>query len=63
MRIVLSAITVIEPEHGLHRAETAEQAQKRRQYLDTAALHFGYTIGTRYLRHFEMIPNLSVAQL
>ncbi len=33
--IVLSAITVIELEHGLYRAQTAEQAQKRRDYLDT----------------------------
>ena len=30
--IVLSAITVIELEHGLHRAQTAEQAQNRREY-------------------------------
>lgn len=33
--IVLSSITVIELEHGLHRARTAEQAAKRRAYLDT----------------------------
>jgi tRNA(fMet)-specific endonuclease VapC len=33
--IVLSSITVIELEHGLHRAQTAEQARKRREYLDT----------------------------
>jgi tRNA(fMet)-specific endonuclease VapC len=33
--IVLSSITVIELEHGLHRAQTAEQARKRRDYLDT----------------------------
>jgi tRNA(fMet)-specific endonuclease VapC len=33
--IVLSSITVIELEHGLHRAKTAEQARKRREYLDT----------------------------
>src|SRR6266496_2875800 len=97
--IVLSSITVIELEHGLHRAQTAEQARKRREYLDTVfaaipiepftrgmaqlaarvdadarrlgctvpfadlligatALHFGYAVGTRNLRHFEMIPNL-----
>ena len=29
--IVLSSITVIELEHGLHRAQTAEQARKRRE--------------------------------
>jgi len=33
--IVLSSITVIELEHGLHRAQTAGQARKRRDYLDT----------------------------
>ena len=33
--IVLSSITVIELEHGLHRAHTAEQTRKRREYLDT----------------------------
>jgi len=33
--IVLSAITVVELEHGLHRAQTAGQAQQRRAYLDT----------------------------
>jgi predicted nucleic acid-binding protein len=98
---VLSSITVIELEHGLHRAQTAEQAQNRRNYLDTVfaaipvesfskemaqiaakvdadarmagkvipfpdlligatALHFGYTVGTRNLRHFRMIPDLTV---
>ena len=102
--IVLSSITVIELEHGLHRAQTAEQARKRREYLDTVfaavpvepftgamaqlaakidaearrsgqtipfadlligatALHFGYAIGTRNLRHFQMIPNLTVIQI
>jgi len=102
--IVLSSITVIELEHGLHRAQTAEQFQKRRDYLDiifavipiepftremaqlaakidtetrkagrtvpfadlligTTALHFGYAIGTRNLRHFQMIPNLNVTRL
>jgi predicted nucleic acid-binding protein len=102
--VVLSAITVIVLEHGLHRAETAEQARKRREYLDTVfaaitaqsftaetaqlaakidaearqvgrkipfadlligatALHFGYAIGTRNQRHFDMLPNLSVVKL
>jgi tRNA(fMet)-specific endonuclease VapC len=32
--IALSSITVIELEHGLHRANTAEVARKRREYLD-----------------------------
>ena len=120
--IVLSSITVIELEHGLHRAQTTEQARKRRDYLDTVfaaipvepftramaqraakidaearqlgrtipladllidaearqlgrtipladlligatALHFGYAVGTRNLRHFQMVPNLAVTQL
>src|SRR4051794_21363131 len=29
------SIAVIELEHGLHRAHTAEQARNRREYLDT----------------------------
>jgi predicted nucleic acid-binding protein len=99
--IVLPSITVIELEHGLHRAQTTEQARTRREYLDTlfaaipvepftremaqlaakldaearqtgrtipfpdlligaTALHFGYAIGTRNLRHFQMVPNLAV---
>ena len=101
--IVLSSITVIELEHGLHRAQTTEQARKRREYLDTVfaaipvepftramaqlaakidaearqlgrtipfadlligatALHFGYAVGTRNVRHFQMVPNLAVIQ-
>ena len=102
--IVLSSITVIELEHGLYRAQTAEQAQNRRHFLDTVfaaipvepftkdmariaakvdaearmlgsvipfadlligatALHFGYGVGTRNLRHFRMVPDLPVIQL
>jgi predicted nucleic acid-binding protein len=102
--IVLSAITVIELEHGLHRAQTAEQVRTRREYPDTVfaaipvepftmgmaqfaakvdaearklrrtipfadlligatALHFGYAVGTRNLRHFQMVPNLDIIQL
>jgi predicted nucleic acid-binding protein len=101
--IVLSSISVIELEHGLHRAQTAGQARKRREYLDTVfaaipvepftremaqlaaridaeargagrtipfadlligvtALHFGYAVGARNLRHFQMVPNLAVIQ-
>jgi len=33
--IILSAITVIEMEHGFHRANTPERAKRRRDYLDT----------------------------
>ncbi|MBI3208793.1 MAG: PIN domain-containing protein [Candidatus Solibacter usitatus] len=102
--IVLSSITVIELEHGQHRARTVEQAARRRAYLDTVyaaipaepftremaqlaakidagarqhgctipfadlligatALHFGYGVGTRNLRHFQMVPNLRITQL
>ncbi len=102
--VVLSSVTVIELEHGLHRAQTAEQARNRRNYLDTifaaipvesfsremaqiaakvdaearkngkvipfsdlligaTALHYGYALGTRNLRHFQMIPNLAVRPL
>jgi predicted nucleic acid-binding protein len=31
--------------------------------IGATALHFGYSIGTRNLRHFRMIPNLAVIQL
>ena len=102
--IVLSSITVIELEYGFHRANTAELARKRRDYLDTifaaipvepltkeiaqlaakidaegkqtgrvipfqdpligvSALYFNYAVGTRNLRHFQMIPGVNVIQL
>ncbi len=35
MEIVLSAISVVELEHGIYRAQSAQQASKRRSYLDT----------------------------
>ena len=31
--------------------------------IGVTALHFGYGIGTRNLRHFRMIPNLNVIAL
>src|SRR5437764_1157041 len=90
--IVVSSITVIELEHGLHRANTVELMRRRRDYLNivfaaipvepfsremaqaaakidaeakriglvipfadlligSTALHFGYAVGTRNLRH------------
>jgi len=102
--IVLSSITVIELEHGFHRANTGELARKRRDYLNTifaaipvepltreiaqlaakidaqakqagsvipfpdlligtTALYFNYVVGTRNLRHFQMIPGVNVIQL
>ena len=101
---LLSAITVMELEHGWHRANTPEAAGKRRRYLDevlailpvepftgemgvlaakidanmkkaglvlatadlligVTALHYGYAVGTRNLRHFQMIPGLRVLAL
>ena len=89
---------------GLHRAQTAEQVRKRREYLDAifaaipvepftkemaqlaakvdaearqlgrtiplpdlligaTALHFGYAVGTRNLRHFQMVPDLVIIPL
>ncbi len=33
--ILLSSVTVIELEHGLHRAQTSQQARTRRDYLNT----------------------------
>jgi tRNA(fMet)-specific endonuclease VapC len=101
---VLSAITVMELEHGWHRAPSPEVAQQRRRYLDevfdiipvepftremgmlaaridagmkkagiviatadlligVTALYYGYAIGTRNVRHFRMIPGLTVIEL
>jgi predicted nucleic acid-binding protein len=101
---LLSAITVMELEHGWHRAKTPEIAAKRRRYLDEVlavlpvepftgemgspaakvdvemkkaglviatadlligitALHLGYAVGTRNVRHFRMIPGLKVLPL
>jgi predicted nucleic acid-binding protein len=101
---MLSSITVMELEHGWHRANTPEAALKRRRYLDevfailpvepftremgvlaakidaemkkaglviatadlligVTALHYGYAIGTRNVRHFQMIPGLKVISL
>ncbi len=102
--VLLSAISVIELEHGYWRAATPETAQRRRAFLDevlaaipvhpftlemaqlaakidagarregttipfadpeigVTALHFGYAIGTLNVRHFRMIPGLSVVEL
>lgn len=33
--IVLSAISVVEPEHGIHRGHSPQQAARRRRYLET----------------------------
>ena len=101
---VLSAITVMQLEHGWHRANTPETALKRRRWLDevfsiipvepftremgllgasvdaemkktglviatadlligVTALHYGYAIGTRNVRHFRMVPGLKVVSL
>jgi tRNA(fMet)-specific endonuclease VapC len=31
--------------------------------IGATALHFGYAVGTRNLRHFRMIPDLSIIEL
>jgi predicted nucleic acid-binding protein len=31
--------------------------------IASTALHFGYGVGTRNLRHFKMVPNLAIVQL
>jgi predicted nucleic acid-binding protein len=31
--------------------------------IGATALHFGYSVGTRNLRHFRMIPGLGILQL
>ena len=28
--------------------------------IGVTALHFGYAVGTRKLRHFRMVPNLAI---
>ena len=38
-------------------------ASHRALLIGATALHFGYAVGTRNLRHFHMIPNLAVIQL
>lgn len=101
---LLSSITVMELEHGWHRANTPAAAAKRRSYLDevlaiipvepftrtmallaakidadmkrdglviatadlligVTALHDGYAIGTRNVRHFRMIPGIKLISL
>ena len=103
-KFLLSSISVMELEHGWHRANTPEAAAKRRRYLDEVlaiipvepftremgalaakinaemrkvglviatadlligitALHYGYALGTRNVRHFRMIPKLNVISL
>ena len=102
--IVLSAVCVIELEHGYWRASTPELAARRRAWLDevltalpsepltkemaklaakidaearklgntiafgdlqigATALHFGFAVGTANVRHFAMIPDLTVKPL
>ena len=103
-QFILSAITVMELEHGWHRANTPEIAIKRRRFIDevlavipvesftremgvmaakidadmkmngqviatadlligVTAAYFDYAVGTRNLRHFQMIPGLKVVAL
>jgi len=102
--VVISSVTVVELEHGLHRARSEQQVTRRRDYLDNlfaavpvesftkemaqiaakidaesrrlgitvpfpdlmigvTALYFGYSLGTRNLRHFKLISGLKVIEL
>ncbi|MBK9167688.1 MAG: PIN domain-containing protein [Bryobacterales bacterium] len=102
--IILSAVSVVELEHGIYRARSGEQAASRRSYLDTVfdaipvealtreigstvaqadaearkrglvipfadlliggtALHFGFGLARRNVRHFRMIVGLTVISL
>jgi len=74
---LLSSISVMELEHGWHRANTPEAAAKidadmkkvglviatADLLIGITALHLDYAIGTRNVRHFNMIPGLKVLPL
>ena len=48
--IILSSITVMELEHGVHRAQNPEQARRRREYLNTV-----FTQYSSLKEHFNAI--------
>jgi len=58
--VVISSITVIELEHGLHRANTPDRARKRRAYPDTIFVdrlsRFNKIAG-------EMVPHLKIEEV
>ncbi len=49
--IVLSAISVVELEHGIYRAQSPQQAAKRRNYLDTVFAAIPAEPFTREIAH------------
>jgi tRNA(fMet)-specific endonuclease VapC len=64
--IAVSVVTVLELAHGIVRADTSERRDRRQRFLDeigASALELGYGVGTANIRHFQMIPGLSVIQL
>lgn len=66
---VLSAVSVVELEHGVYRAQLVHQATQRRNYLDTvfAAIPVKpfageITLLTLNLRHFRKIQGLRLSR-
>lgn len=100
----LSVVTIVELTHGIHRAKTDTDRERRRAFTEelcrdmpvhpvtleiaqlagrvegeqaargvsiafedlligTTALHLGYAVATLNVRHFRLIPGLSVIQL
>jgi predicted nucleic acid-binding protein len=48
--VVISSITVIELEHGLHRANTPALARHRRAYLESYRTFFGQRVTPETLK-------------
>jgi len=102
--IAISVVTVLELAHGITRAHTSEQRDRRHRFLDellngvpvqpvtvaialragqidgesqargvriplsdlligVSALELGYGVGTANVRHFQLIPGLTVVRL
>jgi predicted nucleic acid-binding protein len=100
----LSAVTIVELTHGIYRAKTHADRERRREFTEelcrdmvvhpvtldiallagrvegeqaalgvsiafedlligTTALHLGYSVATLNVRHFRLIPGLSVVKL
>jgi len=100
----LCAVTVVELTHGIYRAKSEADAQRRRAFVEelcraipvqpltleiarvagriegeqaakgivialpdlligVTALHLGYSVATLNLRHFQLIPGLSIVHL
>src|SRR6266403_1848055 len=64
----LSAVTIVELTHGIYRAKSDTHREHRRAFTEdlligTTALHLGYSVATLNVRHFRLIPGLSVIQL